>query len=68
MRSAKHGPDMVSCHPRGAAEESSVVPEAPTVPLGSELIEAPLGGHIWSIRVRPGDRIEKGAVIASSKR
>jgi urea carboxylase len=38
---------------------------APSVPLGSELIEAPVGGNVWRIDVRPGDRIEKGAVIAA---
>jgi urea carboxylase len=45
--------------------EDIIAPEAPSVPLGSELIEAPLGGNIWRIQVRPGDRIEKGAVIAA---
>jgi urea carboxylase len=57
---ARHG----ELSAEGASEESGVAPEAPTVPLGSELIEAPLGGHIWRIQVRPGDRIEKGSVIA----
>ncbi len=48
-----------------APVESSALPDVPTAPLGSELIEAPLGGHIWRIQVRPGDRIEKGSVIAA---
>jgi len=48
-----------------APVEASVASAAPTAPLGSELIEAPLGGHIWRIQVRPGDRIEKGSVIAA---
>jgi urea carboxylase len=34
-------------------------------PHGSELIEAPLGGSVWKIHVRPGERIEKGGVIAA---
>ncbi len=38
--------------------------EAVTAPDGSELIEAPLGGSLWKMLVKPGDRIEKGAVIA----
>ena len=38
--------------------------EAVTAPEGSELIEAPLGGSLWKMLVKPGDRIEKGAVIA----
>jgi urea carboxylase len=41
-----------------ADEESVVAPE------GSELIEAPLGGSLWKMLVKPGDRVEKGAVIA----
>jgi urea carboxylase len=45
--------------------EDIIAPETPSVPLGSELIEAPLGGNVWRIQVRPGDRIEKGAVIAA---
>ncbi|WP_374574370.1 urea carboxylase [Phenylobacterium sp.] len=43
----------------GAAD--AVVIEAPE---GSDLIEAPLGGSVWKMLVRPGDRVEKGAVIA----
>jgi urea carboxylase len=33
-------------------------------PEGSELVEAPLGGSLWKMLVKPGDRVEKGAVIA----
>ncbi len=33
-------------------------------PEGAELVEAPLGGSVWKMLVRPGDRVEKGAVIA----
>jgi urea carboxylase len=33
-------------------------------PAGADLIEAPLGGSVWKMLVRPGDRVEKGAVIA----
>ncbi|MET0293986.1 MAG: carboxyltransferase domain-containing protein, partial [Phenylobacterium sp.] len=33
-------------------------------PAGAELVEAPLGGSVWKVLVQPGDRIEKGAVIA----
>jgi len=34
------------------------------IPAGAELVEAPLGGSVWKMLVRPGDRVEKGAVIA----
>jgi urea carboxylase len=34
------------------------------VPVGSELVEAPLGGSVWKMLVQPGDRVERGAVIA----
>ncbi len=34
------------------------------VPDGAEVIEAPLGGSVWKVLVQPGDRVEKGAVIA----
>ena len=27
-------------------------------------LEAPLGGSVWKMLVQPGDRVEKGAVIA----
>jgi urea carboxylase len=38
---------------------------APVVaPEGSTLVEAPLGGSLWKILVKPGDHVEKGAVIA----
>ena len=34
------------------------------VPAGSELVEAPLGGSLWKMRVSVGDAVEKGAEIA----
>jgi urea carboxylase len=34
------------------------------VPAGSEVLEAPLGGNVWKVNVRPGDRVARGAVIA----
>jgi urea carboxylase len=48
------------------AEEPAAQAEADvvTAPDGSELVEAPLGGSLWKMLVKPGDRIEKGAVIA----
>jgi urea carboxylase len=35
------------------------------VPAGTELVEAPLGGHVWRVHVQAGDSIEKGSVIAA---
>jgi len=46
-------------------EESSFASAASEAPPGTDLIEAPLGGNIWRIHVRPGDRIERGASIAA---
>ncbi len=40
------------------------VVDAIVAPDGSELVEAPLGGNVWKVLVKPGDRVEKGAVIA----
>jgi urea carboxylase len=48
-----------------ALEESSFASVAFDAPPGADLIEAPLGGNIWRIHVRPGDRIERGSVIAA---
>ncbi len=48
----------------GPPPENVDVSGAPSIPPGSELIEAPLGGNVWRIEVRPGARIHKGAVIA----
>lgn len=45
--------------------EAALSPDATDVPKGADLIEAPLGGHVWRIEVRQGDRIEKGSVIAA---
>jgi urea carboxylase len=33
-------------------------------PDGCELVEAPLGGAVWKVLVKPGDRVAAGAVIA----
>ena len=48
---------------------SSVVDEtadaAPVqVPEGAEVVEAPLGGNLWKMLVKAGDRVERGAVVA----
>jgi urea carboxylase len=44
---------------------TTLVQPSVQVPDGTEVVEAPLGGNIWRIYVRPGDRIEKGTVIAA---
>jgi urea carboxylase len=44
--------------PAAAAATSTVVP------AGSEVLEAPLGGNVWKVNVRPGDRVARGTVIA----
>jgi urea carboxylase len=33
-------------------------------PAGSDLVEAPLGGSLWKMRVSPGETVEKGTEIA----
>lgn len=35
------------------------------IPPGSHIVEAPLSGIAWKVAVAPGDRVEKGAVLAS---
>ena len=45
--------------------DAALAPESIEVPPGTELVEAPLGGNVWKIHVRPGDRVEKGSVIAA---
>jgi urea carboxylase len=42
----------------GPSDEVVVAPE------GAELVEAPLGGSVWKMLVKPGDRVERGEVIA----
>ena len=44
--------------------DAGAAAEAVEVPPGAELVEAPLGGSVWKMLVQPGDRVEKGAVIA----
>ena len=38
--------------------------EAVSLPAGSDLVEAPLGGNVWKLLVQPGQRIKAGEVIA----
>jgi urea carboxylase len=45
-------------------EPAAVASPAAVVPAGSELLEAPLGGNVWKVNVRPGDRVARGTVIA----
>ena len=51
--------EALSAEPMAAVEAAAV-----TAPAGSELIEAPLGGSLWKMLVKLGDRVEKGATIA----
>src|SRR5262249_41150515 len=48
-----------------AQSEAALARDATDVPEGTELVEAPLGGHIWRINVRQGDLIQKGSVIVA---
>ena len=45
-------------------EPAEVAAGTTAVPDGSEVLEAPLGGNVWKVNVRPGDRVARGAVIA----
>jgi urea carboxylase len=47
-----------------AEPETGQAQAAVEAPSGSELVEAPLGGSVWKMLVKAGDRVEKGAVIA----
>lgn len=49
----------------GALPETASPLEPINAPQGAELVEAPLGGNVWRIHVRTGERIEKGAIIAA---
>jgi urea carboxylase len=44
--------------------DTGLAAEAVVAPEGSELVEAPLGGSVWKMLVKPGDRVERGEVIA----
>ena len=45
-------------------EPAETAAAAAAVPEGSEVLEAPLGGNVWKVNVRAGDRVARGAVIA----
>lgn len=47
-----------------ALPDTSLLAETTQIPQGTEPIEAPLGGNVWRVHVRPGDVIQKGSVIA----
>ena len=47
-----------------SAADEAAAPAQIVVPDGAELVEAPLGGSVWKMLVKPGDVVEKGAVIA----
>ena len=45
-------------------EEDAAPADAIVVPDGCELVEAPLGGSVWRIDVKPGDVVAKDGVVA----
>ncbi|HEX3836767.1 MAG TPA: urea carboxylase [Steroidobacteraceae bacterium] len=45
-------------------EPADVAAITSVIPAGSEVLEAPLGGNVWKVNVRPGDRVARGTVIA----
>jgi urea carboxylase len=48
-----------------AFAEPPLAEAAIEVPDGADIVEAPLGGNVWKIHVRAGDRIQKGTLIAA---
>ena len=48
-----------------AGADDATAPAALDLPSGAELVEAPLGGSVWKIHVRPGERVRKGALIVA---
>ena len=46
------------------AESGAGEAVAIAVPEGADLIEAPFGGSVWKLHVRPGDEVAEGEVIA----
>jgi urea carboxylase len=47
-----------------AASAPEAAENAIVAPAGSDLVEAPLGGSLWKMRVQAGETVEKGAEIA----
>ena len=49
-----------------ARVEAGAPAETPAIvaPDGCDLVEAPLGGSVWKVLVKPGDRVAAGDVIA----
>ena len=46
-----------------AAEVKEEAPAAAQAPITGEVLKAPMGGRIVSIKVKPGDRVAKGSVL-----
>jgi len=44
--------------------ESASDAAAIDVPEGTQLVEAPFGGSVWKLLVKPGDQVEEGQIIA----
>jgi urea carboxylase len=47
------------------ADDPSLVQQRIELPHDAEIVEAPLGGNVWRIYVKPGQHIEKGTAIAA---
>jgi urea carboxylase len=51
--------EALSAAPAAEATSARII-----APAGSDLVEAPLGGSLWKMRVKVGDHVAKGDVIA----
>lgn len=51
--------DLIEAEQSGGATSSEI-----DLPEGADLVEAPMGGSVWKLLVRPGDDIKKGDPIA----
>ncbi|MFO1014632.1 MAG: urea carboxylase [Caulobacteraceae bacterium] len=47
-----------------SSEDKAEAAPAVVIPEGAEAVESPLGGSVWKMLVKVGDRVEKGDVIA----
>jgi len=48
-----------------SAADAAAAPRHVVVPEGCEIVESPLGGVVWKTLVKDGDRLIKGAAVAS---
>ncbi|MDE6229152.1 MAG: biotin/lipoyl-binding protein, partial [Muribaculaceae bacterium] len=62
-RTAEYQAALIAAAAEEAAAKAAAEPEEPVEPITGEVLQAPMGGTIISVNVKPGDKVNTGDIL-----